>query len=102
MSVHERHDEYMAKRIKEEKVANNLKNLKDKLATEKQVGGDHYKDFTIQPVVFIQENKLDFCEGNIIKYICRHKFKGGAKDIQKVIHYAELLLEIEYGEKNGR
>ena len=91
MSVRERHDEYMARRIKEEKVANNLKNLKDKLATEKQVGGDHYKDFTIQPVVFIQENKLDFCEGNIIKYICRHKFKGGAKEVSQTKEMEEVV-----------
>ena len=56
MSVHERHDEYMARLDNEEKVSNNLKELKDKLATEKQIGGDHYKDFLIQPVIFIQEN----------------------------------------------
>ena len=102
MSVHERHDEYMARLDNEEKVSNNLKELKDKLATEKQIGGDHYKDFLIQPVVFIQKNELDFCEGNIIKYICRHKFKNGAEDIRKVIHYAELLLEMKYGERDGR
>tara|TARA_R100000656_G_C3937599_1_gene126074 strand:+ start:496 stop:804 length:309 start_codon:yes stop_codon:yes gene_type:complete len=102
MTAHETHEQYMARMSKEEKVSNNLKMLKDKLATEKQVGGDHYKDFLIQPVVFIQENELDFCEGNIIKYICRHKFKNGAEDIRKVIHYAELLLEMRYGERDGR
>ena len=34
-------------------------------------GGDHYKDFKIQPAQFINANNLSFAEGNIIKYICR-------------------------------
>lgn len=42
-------------------------------------------------------NNLGFCEGNIIKYAVRHKVKGGAQDIAKVIHYAQLILEYEYG-----
>ena len=58
-----------------------------------QVGGTHYKSMAIQPVEFIIANDLDFCEGNIIKYVCRYKQKGGVEDLQKVIHYAELLIE---------
>ena len=69
---------------------------------EKQVGGKHYRNMKIQPAEFINENKLLFAEGNAIKYICRHKFKNGAEDIRKVIHYAELLLEMKYGERDGR
>jgi|TARA_R100001244_G_C5148968_1_gene129327 hypothetical protein len=45
------------------------------------------------------KNKLDWCEGNIVKYITRHSIKGGQEDIKKVIHYAELLLELKYGGK---
>jgi len=67
-------------------------------ALDVQVGGGHYKSFAIQPVEFIQRNKLGFCEGNAIKYLCRHKEKGGAEDIKKVIHYCELLLQLEYGQ----
>ena len=66
-------------------------------ATDKQVGGSHYKDCAIQPVDYIVENKLDFLEGNVVKYITRHKTKGGIEDIRKVIHYAELILEKKYG-----
>ena len=62
-----------------------------------QVGGTHYKDFPIQPIEFIQKNKLNFCEGSIIKYVCRHHNKGGEQDIRKVIHYCELLLQMDYG-----
>ena len=66
---------------------------------KRQVGGNHYIDFEIMPIEYISKNKLDFLEGNIIKYISRHKKKNGAEDIKKVIHYAELILELEYGEK---
>ncbi len=62
----------------------------------KQEGGQHYKDKAIQPIVYIHANRLGFCEGNVVKYITRHKEKNGAEDIRKVIHYCELLLELEY------
>jgi hypothetical protein len=65
-------------------------------ALKKQEGGQHYKDKAIQPIVYIHANKLGFCEGNVVKYITRHKEKNGAEDIRKVIHYCELLLELEY------
>ena len=63
---------------------------------DKQIKGDHYKRFIIQPAEFINENNLLFAEGNAIKYICRHKSKGKAKDIEKAIHYLEMILERDY------
>lgn len=61
---------------------------------DKQTGGDHYKKLAIQPTAYIQKNKLGWCEGNIVKYITRWRDKGGIQDIDKVIHYAELLKQI--------
>lgn len=61
-----------------------------------QVGGSHYKGFAIQPVEFCQRNELNYCESNIIKYVCRHRAKNGRQDLEKAIHYIHLLLEIEY------
>ena len=63
---------------------------------EEQVGGKHYCLMKIQPAEFINENKLLFAEGNAIKYICRHKNKGKAKDIEKAIHYLQMILERDY------
>ena len=63
---------------------------------EKQVGGNHYSKMKIQPAEFINENKLLFAEGNAIKYICRHSSKGKEKDIEKAIHYLEMILERDY------
>lgn len=62
----------------------------------KQVDGSHYKSFAIQPAEFINENKLLFAEGNAIKYICRHSKKGKEKDIDKAIHYLEMIKERDY------
>jgi|TARA_S200002703_G_scaffold156060_1_gene160999 hypothetical protein len=64
--------------------------------TQKQIGGDHYKKYKIQPITFILENELGFCEGNIVKYICRYKQKGKEQDLNKIIHYVELLKSKHY------
>ena len=63
---------------------------------KKQVGGNHYKNFKIQPSKFINDNKLLFAEGNAIKYICRHKYKNGKEDLKKAIHYIEMIMERDY------
>lgn len=63
---------------------------------EVQVGGDHYAKRGIQPLEYILANKLDFCQGNVVKYVTRFRDKNGAEDLKKVIHYAMFLLEDEY------
>ncbi len=64
---------------------------------ERQVDGDHYATQSIQPIEYIHANGLGFCEGNVIKYVTRHIRKNGVKDLDKAIHYLELLKELEYG-----
>jgi len=58
-----------------------------------QMGGDHYKNCKIQPVEYIMANELPWCEANIVKLVTRHKQKGGRLDIEKTIHYAQVLLK---------
>lgn len=65
-------------------------------ALDKQVSGNHYKDCKIQPIEYIQANGLSYLEGNVIKYTTRHSKKNGRADIEKAIHYLELILEMEY------
>ena len=64
---------------------------------EKQIGGNHYKDFEIQPVEFMYKNNIPYLEGNVIKYVTRHKDKGGLQDLEKAKHYLEILIQLEYG-----
>ena len=65
-------------------------------ALDKQIGGNHYKEMSIQPIEYIVKNNLGWCEGNIIKYITRHHQMGGEDDVRKVIHYCHLLMELHY------
>lgn len=65
--------------------------------TNGQIGGDHYKKCGIEPVEYIHANGLDFFRGNIVKYVTRDKDKNGAEDIRKVIDYANMILEFDYG-----
>lgn len=67
-------------------------------ALARQPGGTHYKEMKWQPVEFIHANNIPFIEGNIIKYACRWRAKGGIKDLEKIVHYAQLLIEMEQNE----
>ena len=68
-------------------------------AREFQVGGDHYKNLPIPPTEYIMANNLNWCEGNAVKYVTRHRVKGeGLQDLLKARHYINLLIELEYGE----
>ena len=65
---------------------------------KKQIGGSHYLKMKIQPSEFANKNNLPFAEGNAIKYICRHKYKGGKEDLEKAKHYIEMIEKRDYTE----
>ena len=65
---------------------------------DRQVGGQHYQ-LAIQPTDFIRQNNIPFHEGNVIKYVVRHKQKNGKQDLEKAIHYLQLIMEADYGEE---
>jgi len=76
--------------------------LKGERATEsaldKQEQGEHYKNAKIQAIEFITSHKLDFIDGNIVKYAVRKK--DGESDMErykKIKHYAELAMELKCG-----
>ena len=60
---------------------------------EQQVGGNHYKHFKIQPLEFNIANDIPWAEGEIIKYVSRHKFKNGIEDLKKARHILDCLIE---------
>jgi hypothetical protein len=64
-------------------------------ANDKQVGGDHYLSQAIQPWDIIVANRLNFFEGNALKYLLRWKHKGGVEDLMKAKHYIEKLIDLE-------
>ena len=66
-------------------------------AWQKQEGGSHYKNLKIQPMQYALENKLDYAQANVVKYVTRHKEKNGKEDLLKAIHNIELMIEFYYG-----
>lgn len=64
---------------------------------QEQVGGDHYRRLTPQPVELLKrwltpEEFKGFLRGNIIKYIARYQYKGGVQDLEKAKQYLEWLI----------
>jgi|TARA_R100000005_G_C5001275_1_gene208372 hypothetical protein len=58
------------------------------------INPDYYKGGSkIETTKYILSHDLNFCEGNIIKYITRYKLKNGLEDLYKAKKYLELLID---------
>lgn len=67
----------------------------DLKATDKQIGGNHYIG-KIQPIELIASHKLDFFDGNIVKYAVRNKQGESLQEkYDKIIHYCELAKQLK-------
>jgi hypothetical protein len=40
-----------------------------------------------------------YCKGNVLKYLLRYRYKGGARDLEKAQVYLRWLIEVEKGLK---
>jgi len=67
----------------------------------------HYTRYKIEPATFIMRNSLPFHTGNIVKYAVRAGYKlypnqdavdSEITDLQKVIRYAEMRINLLEGE----
>lgn len=63
---------------------------------ERQVSGNHYQHFAIQPHEYIVKNNIPWSAANAIKYLSRYRFKGGKTDLLKAVHYIQLAIAEEY------
>lgn len=86
-----KHYEQLERELKERDQA-----IQQVRAKDTQVAGNHYRHYPIQPVEFAMANELNLCQANVVKYIVRHKDKGGKEDLLKARHYIDLLIEYEY------
>lgn len=65
-------------------------------ARNTQVGGDHYGPGNkVQAIDLALDQNLGFCEASAIKYLVRWRKKGGVQDLEKAIHYINMLIEHE-------
>ena len=55
----------------------------------------HYNQGGIEPIDYIVKNKLSYCEGNVVKYISRWKYKGGIEDLNKAKQYIDFIIDKE-------
>lgn len=62
-------------------------------ANETQVGGTHYKA-GFQHWDLAHELNLGYFEGQITKYVTRHRKKKGKEDLEKALHFANKLREL--------
>tara|TARA_Y100000004_G_C8901878_1_gene406773 strand:- start:374 stop:586 length:213 start_codon:yes stop_codon:yes gene_type:complete len=61
----------------------------------------HYTQGNIEVIVFILDQKMNYLQGNVIKYVCRYKYKGKPlEDLKKARWYIDKLIEEET--KNGK
>ena len=60
----------------------------------------HYIANAIEHNDFIIANKLNFCEGNVVKYISRWRLKNGVEDLKKAKQYIDFLIEKEVAKKD--
>lgn len=57
----------------------------------------HYggKDNPYEAINIIEAYGMDFCEGNVLKYLLRYKKKNGIEDLKKAQWYLNRLIENE-------
>ena len=53
----------------------------------------HYNHGKIEVINVIMALGFDNCEGNVAKYVMRHRYKNGIEDIEKSIRYVQLMID---------
>ena len=74
-----------------------LSQITDLTAPTDPTKPQHYPNAGQNDVIaFCQSNNIGFIEGNVIKYVTRHKAKNGLEDLQKAQEYLNRLIQ-SYG-----
>lgn len=63
----------------------------------------HYTDGKIEVIDYILDKGMDFCAGNVVKYISRAGKKKGSDrltDLKKARQYVDFLIESEVTKQN--
>lgn len=85
-----------------------VENVDGKITSEPMDTGlidkqEHYTANGIQPIDLMRQNFTPeafqgFLEGNIIKYVLRHRRKNGVEDLRKAMTYLTWLIDEEENE----
>jgi hypothetical protein len=60
-----------------------------------QIGGSHYKNMPIQPLVYSEMNNLSFTEASVVKYVSRWQSKNGIEDLKKARDMLDKKIALE-------
>ena len=68
---------------------------------------DHYTQGSIECIEAIEaalgdEGFVAYCQGNVMKYLWRHRNKGGVEDLEKARRYLDWMIEREGGKDANR
>lgn len=66
---------------------------------------DHYKPNDVwnkQPIEIMyasmtRESFIGYCQGCVMKYMCRYKNKNGVEDLEKAKMYLDFIISVEKG-----
>ena len=53
----------------------------------------HYTQGKVEVLDFIIDQNLPWCAANVIKYICRYRYKNGVEDLEKAQFYLERHIK---------
>ena len=69
-------------------------NIRSNTKMSDNINPDHYK-VGIETIDYITSWKMDYLEGNIIKYVSRYNYKNGVEDLKKAQWYLTKLIARE-------
>lgn len=95
------HEQYMTQRLREEEEAIRVRQSKMSSSSSKEDlvhKPSHYNQAGIECIEAIRaslggEGFRDYCQGNVMKYLWRYKYKNGLQDLEKCQVYLGWLIE---------
>ena len=84
-------DEVMKTGVTPHRAENSIE--EDESVSNDPISPQHYQQGKIQVIDFITDQKFNWLEGNIVKYISRYKTKNGVEDLKKAEFYIRRLID---------
>ncbi len=64
-------------------------------ALDTQVGGEHYNQYSIQPIEIMYMYNTTPAVGKALKYLLRYRDKDGLNDLKKAKHCIDIAIRVQ-------
>jgi bbp48 len=64
-----------------------------KMSKKRQIGGNHYSRFKIEPIDLMVKLNFNWFQGEILKYVSRFQYKNGKEDLDKAYSVCNLAID---------